>query len=954
MEAAGGRRQGGNVKTSIRAAAAAAALLVAGLVTGTPVGAGRDGMQAPPAPASNDALPKVDFEKVTLPNGLQLILHVDRKLPIVHVNEWFHVGSKNERFGRTGFAHLFEHMMFQGSKNASEDYFTYVEKAGANLQEGGVNGTTNQDRTNYFATVPSGNLENLLWLESDRLATLADATTQQKLDNQRDVVKNERRQGLENQPYGRWFPLMFEAVFPSGHPYSWPTIGSQEDLTAASLDDVKEFFRTFYTPNNLSLVIAGDFDPAAAKKLVEKYFGDIPPGRSLDRPARWVPTMTSEKIVEVNDHVSLERVYLGWPTPEYFSPDDAAMDLAARVLADGLSSRLNRALVYDRQLATAVSAFNITGEIASAFVVQATARPGVALGDIEHTIAAEIARLAKEGPTAEELERAKTKQESEFVSGLERIGGFGGKADILNQYNVFLGDPGRLEADMDRYRSMTRETLTAAVARWLDTPRHATIRFHPDAATRPDNALTLDRTAVPSLGADRPFTAPSVQSAKLDNGMEVFVVERHDLPKVNVTIATRAGASTDPAGKAGVAQLTVTTMDLGTSTKKALEIEDALGALGTTLSGFSGREVAQLSLDVLTRNLSPALAIVADVVRNPTFPESEVTREQKRTLDALAQQDRSPQALAARLRPILTFGGTHPYGTPVSGLRETVSGISREDLVAYHKARWRPGSSAIIFAGDVSLEKAKALAQEHFGAWTGGAAAAATIPPPAASPGGKIYIVDRPDAAQTIVVQWLPAPPRKTPDFDALRMLDSVWGGGGFGTRLNLNLREDKGYSYGVFSNLVLYTAAGNWFASGGVQTNKTKESIVEFDNELKGLAGTKPVTAAELETAKVRWTRGYAQQFESLGRISDQIAELWVKELPFSELQRQYTATGALTLDQVTAAAKKYAKPETAGLLLVGDRSKIEAGIRGLNLGEVVVIDVEGKPVSAATSTGK
>ena len=295
------------------------------------------------------------FEKYTLPNGLQVILHVDRKLPIVHVNQWYHVGSKNEQKGRTGFAHLFEHMMFQGSKNASEEYFTYVERAGANLQEGGVNGTTSSDRTNYFATVPSGNLENILWLESDRLATLLDATDIKKLDNQRDVVKNERRQGLENQPYGRWYPLALEAVFPTGHPYSWPVIGSQEDLTAASLTDVKEFFRRYYTPNNLSLVIAGDFDPAEAKRLVEKYFGAIPPGPALDRPARWVPVMNGEKIVEVNDRVPQERTYMAWPAPAYFTEDEAALNLATLILTDGLSSRLNKALVYDKQLCSAVS-----------------------------------------------------------------------------------------------------------------------------------------------------------------------------------------------------------------------------------------------------------------------------------------------------------------------------------------------------------------------------------------------------------------------------------------------------------------------------------------------------------------------------------------------------------------------------------------------------------------------
>ena len=903
-----------------------------------------------PAPAAAAATPKVEFTKYTLPNGLQVILHVDRKLPIVHVNQWFHVGSKNEKAGRTGFAHLFEHMMFQGSKNASDDYFIYVEKAGANLGEGGVNGTTSADRTNYFVTVPSANLENMLWLESDRLATLLDATTQEKLDNQRDVVKNERRQGLENQPYGRWFSLMYETVFPTGHPYSWPVIGSQEDLSAATLDDVKEFFRQYYTPNNLSIVIAGDFDPEQAKQLVDKYFGDLPPGPPLDRPEKAVVSLDGERVVEVNDRVSLERVYMGWPAPEYFTPDDGALDIAARILADGLSSRLNKALVYDRQLATQVSAFNATGEIASVFVVQATARPQQSLAEIEDVVTAEISRLAKEGPTAAELERAKTKHESEFVSGLERIGGFGGKADVLNQYNVFLGDPDKMEADLERYRSLTPAAVQKAVARWLDTPNRALIRFHPEPAQRPANALTLDRSTMPPLGEDRPFVAPAVQSAKLPNGLEVMVVERRDLPKVNVSVATRAGAAADPAGKAGLASLTVTTLDMGTKTRKALEIEEAFGALGTTLTGGVGRESARLGIDVLSRNLSPALALVADVVQNPVFPEEEISRERKRAVDALAQADRNPNAVAARLVPMLAFGADHPYGRPAQGLKASVEGLTRADLAAFHSARWKPGSTALIFAGDISLAQATELARQHFGGWTGGAAPAVEVPAPAAmAAGGKIYLVDRPDSAQTVVAQLMPGLPRSAPDYYAVSLVDSAWGGATLGTRLNLNLREDKGYSYGVFSNLNSMTKAGSWSAGGGVQTDKTAESITEFDNELKGLVSTRPISADEFATVKARLTRGYAQQFESLARLTQQIGNLWTLGLPMTELQREFDAVNGLTIDQALAAAKKYVRPEAASLLLVGDRTKIEAGVKALNLGEIVMLDAEGKPIPAA-----
>jgi zinc protease len=887
--------------------------------------------------------PKLAYEKVVLPNGLQVILHVDRKLPIVHVNEWVHVGSKNEKPGRTGFAHLFEHMMFQGSKNSPGEYYVVAERAGANLREGGVNGTTNQDRTNFFATVPSANLETLLWLESDRLSTLLDVTTQEKLDNQRDVVKNERRQSLENVPYGRWIDLLGANLYPAGHPYSWPVIGSMDDLTAASLDDVKDFFRRYYAPNNLSLVIAGDFDPVEAKRLVEKYFGGIPPGPALDRPGRALATLTSERIVEVNDRVPTERVYMIWPSPEYFGDGESALEISARILADGLSARLNKALVYDRQLCTNITAFQNNGEIAGSFVIIADARPGTKLSEVEALITGEIAKLAQTGPTQVELDRAKTKQEFTFISGLEAIGGFGGKADVLNQYNTFLGDPGKVDQDLARYRTLTPEAVRAGVDRWLNTRNRLLIRFHPESSGRPAES-TLDRSKQPPFGEDRAFHAPEVQTAKLENGLDVFVVERKDLPKVSVTLAVRAGSAADPVAKPGVAAMTMKTIDLGTPTKKALDIENAMGDLGTALNASTAREFATLDFEVLSRNLSPAFAMLADVAQHATFPESEFAREKTRQLDALAQASKNPNAIAARVRAMLAFGPEHPYGRPVQGLPRTIQSITREDLTAFYRDRWKPGGAAVVFVGNISLAEATTLTKQHLGGWSGGAPAEIVVPAPQSSTLGKIYLIDRQDSAQTVVTQFVVGPRRQTADFDSLALVDAVWGGGGFGTRLNLNLRENKGYTYGAFSTMILYQSAGLWFAGADVQTNKTKESVVEFDSELKALAGAKPISADEFAAAKVTRTRGYSQAFESYARVAGQVVDLWVQHLPVTELQRVYDGTVKSTLDQTLSAAKKYVQLDHAMLLLVGDRAKIEPGLRELNLGPIVVLDDEGR----------
>ena len=903
---------------------------------------------AAPASSGGNEVPQITFEKYTLPNGLQVILHVDRKLPVVHVNQWFHVGSKNEEPRRTGFAHLFEHLMFQGSKNVPGEYFGIVENAGANLREGGVNGTTDTDRTNYFATVPSANLEQLLWIESDRLASLGDALTQEKLDNQRDVVKNERRQGLENTPYGRWHKIVIENMHPAGHPYAHTVIGSHEDLTAATLDDAKNFFKMFYTPNNLSLVIAGDFDPAEAKALVEKYFASIPAGQTLDRPKRWIPVLDGERVIDALDRVPQERVYIAWPAPEIFGTDQHALDLASSVLADGLSSRLNKALVYDRQLCSDVSAFNWTMEVSGMFIVIATARPGASLADIETGITQEIHRLAAKGPTADEITRAKTKAEYGYVHGLESLGGFGGKADRLNYYNTYLNDPGKFEEDLSLIRAVTPTTMRTAVGKWLDTPNRLIVRFHPEASSR-EVASNLDRTKNPGLGADRQFLAPEVQTGKLPNGIDVFVVERHELPMVAVSLATRAGTAADPAGKDGVAELTARCMDLGTKTRKALAIEDALGDLGTAITVAAGREHAFATLSVLKRNLPAALTIMTDVVENPSFPPTEVERERGLLLDDIAQESNEPNAVAGRIRAMLVFGREHPYGRPATGLRTTVEPLRPEDLAAFHRERWKPGSSALIFAGDVTLAEALDLARQSFGSWTGGEAAPVTIPAPQPMGPGKVYLVDRQGAAQTVVSQILPAPKRDTPDYAALRVADAVWGGGGFGTRLNLNLREDKGYSYGVFSGLVQFHESGLWRAIGGVQTDKTKESLVEFSKELKGLAGERPITAEELANAKSKFVRGYSQQFENLERISAQVGGLWAVGLPMTELRTEPEKVEQVTLTDANAAAKRYAVPGQVTYLLVGDRAKIESGVRSLGLGEVVVLDEEGRSLASA-----
>ena len=901
------------------------------------------GAGVPPLIAQD--VPKVEFEKFTLGNGLQVILHTDRKLPMVNVNIWYHVGSKNERVGRSGFAHLFEHMMFEGSKNANQKYFAYAARAGANLYEGGVNGTTNWDRTNYFVTVPPANLENVLWLESDRMATLADALSKERLDNQREVVRNERRQSYENQPYGRWRKLVMENLFPHRHPYAGDVIGTHEDLQAATLEDVKNFFRQYYGPNNASLAIVGDFDVLRAKEIVEKYFANIPPGPALDRPAKWLPAFQGPKVIEVRDRAPQERTYFAWVTPAFFDPGDGELELVAMMLTGGVSARLYKTLVHDKRLCSNVNTSQLSLEQAGTFVLWATARPGVSLSEVERVISDEIGRLAHDGPSAEELTQAKTKWESQYVGGLESIGGYGGKADWLNRYNLFLGSPAGFGADLKRHLSPTPDGVRAVVARWLDTPNRLTVRFRPEQSRRAVQ-VALDRSKEPPLSAGPPFRPPTVAEAKLDNGLDVLVVERSGLPMVAVTFLTRSGSIDDTPRGAGLASLTATMLPMGTATRNALEIEEALGGLGASLRPFAERALSGAGLQVLKRNLAPAVAILSDVVRNSSFPASEFDLEKKRRLDALSQEEHDPYGLRLRLAPMLAFGASHPYGTPDNGLPQTVRNLTREDLERFHRTYWKPGSSALVFAGDVTLGEAMALARQEFGSWNAGARPVAAIPPPQPAGAGKVFLVDRQDAAQTMIVHMLPAPPRRSDEYYALALANAVWGSV-LGGRLNDNLREQKGYSYGVMSFLQLYSAVGVWQAYGTVQTDKTRESLVEFVKELSDIAGGKPVTAEELGKAKANLIRGYAQQFELMERMSRQrIGYFWSRGMPLSEMQREPDELEKTTLEQVNTVARKYAQPRNSTLLLVGDLAKIEAGVREVVNGDVVVLDAEGRQV--------
>ena len=888
------------------------------------------------AGAMAQTLPPVKFEKYELSNGLDVILHEDHDIPMVAVNVWYHVGSKNEEEGRTGFAHLFEHMMFQGSEHHDAEYFAPLEKIG-----GAVNGSTTEDRTNYWENVPSNYLELALWLESDRMGYLVPAMTQEKLDNQRDVVKNERRQGLDNQPYAKASELMLPLLFSSEHPYSWTVIGSMDDLSAASMEDVSNFFRKYYAPNNASLCIAGDFNPADAKAMVEKYFAPLPPGAPVDRMTSWIPTMETERRAVAEDNVNLPRLYYSWHTPGYYKPGDAEFDLLANALASGKTSRLYKELVYDKQIAQDVSAYQESREISGTFTVEVTAKEGHTLAEIENAVDAILTNLLKNGITQTELDQAKTAWQTSFIRRLERVGGFGGRADKMNEYNTMLGDPDMFQWDMDRYANATVSGVNSYLNKYVSLNRRAVLHVVPQGELAAKDAPAGDLTVTPGPSAEPSFTPPQIQKTELSNGLKVLVVENHELPLVQTSLIFASGWAADPANRPGAGSLTAELLDEGTKTRTALQISETAKSLGASLGTSSSRDGCGVSLNVLKTKLDPALDLMADVVLNPTFPKDELERVRKDYLGRIQQEAKEPftSAFKSYLREL--YGPEHPYGQPYtgSGTEKSINALTQQDLIDYYTANYMPNNAAVIMVGDITLDEAKTKLEKVFKAWKPGTVTANQVPDPAPITKTRVCIVDKPGAAQSVIVVGHFGLKRSDPNYLAVDVMNNTFGGQ-FTSRLNMNLREDKGYTYGAGAFFMDTRGLGPFVAYAQVQSDVTKEAVREFIKEMRDITTTRPLTDDEVRDSKANMIKSFPGQFETIGGIAGQLVQMLRFDLPEDELQTYVDRVTAIDGAMATKAAKDYLHPDATLIVVVGDRAKIEPGLRELELGDVVHID--------------
>ncbi len=877
-------------------------------------------------------LPELKYEKYVLPNGLNVILHEDHSIPIVSVNVWYHVGSKNEKPGKTGFAHLFEHMMFQGSEHHNVLFNEGIDKIG-----GANNGSTTEDRTNYWENVPSNYLEKALWLEADRMGALLPAIDQERLDNQRDVVKNERRERYENQPYGLVIEWIQSMIYPKGHPYSWRPIGSMEDLTAASLEDVKDFFRRYYTPNNASLCIAGDFDPAQTKEWVAKYFGSIPPGPPVDRMTSWVPTLTGTKRMKADDNVSLPRLYMSWPTPGVFKPGDAEFDLLASILTSGKTSRLYKTLVYDKQLAQDVGAYQLSRELSSIFTITVTAKQGVTLDRIEAEVDSILRDIQNKGIKPDELERARINWESGFVRGLQGVGGFGGRADVLNGYNIQLGDPGKLLWDRDRYTNATAAGIVGYANKYLKLDGRAIVQVVPRGALAADQSK-VDMSVEPAAAPEPTFTPPSMQSETLPNGLEIRLVEDHRLPLIQMTLLLKSGWAADPPGKSGLASLTADMLNEGTKTRTALQISDEVQRLGAGLGAGTLADNTTVNLDVLRRNLDEALGLMSDIVINPTFPQEELDRQLQTLQGQIQQEARQPYPTARKFFVRELYGADHPYGQPPTGIgtARSVQTITRNDLLDFYKTNYLPNGATAIIVGDITMAEAKAKLEKAFGGWKAGTLPQRQVKEVKPPDKTKIVIVDKPGAAQSVIFIGNLAMSRNSADYMPAGVMCNVLGGGST-SRLYTNLRQDKGYTYGAFSFINVRRGQGYLASYAQVQTEVTKEALAEFIKELRGITGERPMTAAEIEDNKNNLIKSFPQGFETYEGIAAQIGTMLTFGLPEDEWRSYSGSINAVTPEIALKEARAYINPDALLIVIVGDRAKIEPKVRELNLGEMI-----------------
>jgi predicted Zn-dependent peptidase len=888
----------------------------------------------------------IDYKTYTLTNGLTLLVHEDHKAPIAAVNVWYHVGSKNEKPGKSGFAHLFEHLMFNGSENYNTDYFQALESIGGT----DLNGTTNTDRTNYFQNVPVSALDQVLFLESDRMGHLLGAIDQEKLDEQRGVVQNEKRQG-ENQPYGMQWDYLTKAMYPKGHPYSWTVIGEMEDLNAASLEDVQEWFKSYYGAANAVVAVAGDIDAEEVHQKVIKYFGDIPAGPTVERQEVNIPNKIYDSRQEYQDRVPETRVLFAWNTPPFGSKEDLHFDLISAILTSGKNSRLYQKFIYQDQSASAAVSFQSSSEIASQFITWLDVKQGEDAAKLEKELEAEIERFIKEGPTEEELKRVKANYFANFIKGLERIGGFGGVSDILASNQTYHGDASYYKTQLKYVEDATVEELRKTAAKWLTKGKHVLIcRPFPEYDIVESS---VDRSKLPELGAPKSSKFPELQRMELSNGLNVVLAQRKGVPTVIINLVADAGYKTDYLSTPGTANLAMNLLDEGTKDKTSLEINEQLQLLGASLSTFSSQDESNLYMSTLKPSLDASLDLFMDVLLNPVFPQKEFERLQKEQINNIKQEKSQPITMALRVMNKYMYGEDHPYSSPYTGTgyEDTVSALTREDVVAFYNTWFKPNNSTLIVTGDVEMGELKSKLEKTLGKWKKGDVPTIAFNQPKTGSKNTLYLMNRPESQQSVILAGHLTEKYGGVNEIAMEQMVNILGGD-FTSRINMNLREDKHWSYGAGGFVLGSKEERPFIVYAPVQTDKTAESVSEIRKEISEFTSTRPATSEELEKVKTNQVLKLPGQWETNSSVNSSVRSLIRYDLPDDYYQKYDQNVRNLSVDDIRKVSNDVVRPEKVNWFMVGDRAEIIDKLDELGFDNIVEIDADGNPKKPAVKS--
>ena len=905
---------------------------------------------------------KINYEKYIMPNGLQVILHADKSDPMISYAIMYHVGSSREVPGKTGFAHLFEHLLFGGSENVPTGKFDkIIEGVGGNN-----NGFTSRDVTTYYEMFPKNGLEKVLWLESDRMGFFINSVTPRSLAIQQNVVQNEKRQSEDNSPYGFTDYVISKNLYPANHPYNWEVIGEMDDLKNATIDDVKNYYNRFYGPNNATLVLAGDFDPDSVKVLINKYFGEIKSHGEVAVRSAMIPVLDKTvKLYHEDNFANVPEITMVWPVPQSYQKDAYALDFLAKILADGKKAPLYKVLVKEKNLTSRTSAYNNSGELTGEFTISIRANEGKTLKEIEDAVNEAFARFEKDGITEKDVERIKASSEKSFYDGLSSVYG---KSLQLAFYNTFLNDPGYIEKDIENIKAITMNDVKMVYEKYIKGKAHIVTSFVPkgkvdmiadnsvNASIKEENineasqvniaqtgeekiaktASSMDRTIEPPAGLEPEVKVPEIWKATLLNGIQVFGIQNKELPLVEISLVINGGTEQDKIELPGVAGMVASVLPQGTKNRTPEELEEELELLGSNIYVSSSREELTMSAGTLSRNFDKTVGLMKEIILEPRWDSAEFVMAKTRTKNRIIQAEAQPRSVGSQLFYKLLYGKDNILGYNTSGTRESIDKITLDDLRSWYGVNISPSVTNIQIAGNITKEQVLSALKPLENEWKAKEVTLNSYPVPAGPEKSQIYFVDIPGSRQSVIYVGYAALSRKNPDFVKADFVNYRLGGA-FTSILNQILREEKGFTYGASSSFQEMKVVAPFVASTSVRSDATFESVKIIKDEMEKYRNG--ISENDLQFIKNCMIRSNALRFETNRSLVGMLATMSKYGFPDDYIKKEEEVIKNITLDEHKTITDKYIVPDKMYYVIVGDATTQIKQLEKIGFGKPILV---------------